>query len=719
MEGTSSAYLSSCQRANVSPIPQFMTALVQNEKSATLQARTPPLNDVDIRCIAEAITQLKDGALLKVLSLEGNSFGLEGVQALMEALEKKPNQIRELRLGRNNLKDTCAAVIGQTLARNPCGLKILDLSENGITRFGVIPIAAALENSQCEIGELSFHNNKIEGDAAEELMEALKHSISLKHLHLGYNTLRDTGARAVARALPQLTQLVTLDLTANRIGPEGGEALASALCEPSCTLRRLNLRHNLLESRGIAAFENVLRINNSLIQLFFGFMSPTPEVGEIILKAVAKNRSLLLLDILGWKLPQQRALEVIQQIQSENNTFAALVTDACQPIIPQLQEENRRRVDRGIHPLYVGSDDREAYVATKSQKRFSRGQSRNSSRARSRSVRSERSGRVSVTRVRKASHGGPDRVDSTTSSRVLTRSRSRPVDDAKESNFSDEKVRKPLSASVTEQKSASFSATASRTDLQLSEEDKELIKLFRELDSVADSNAETNLAVRNIGNFLWEKIKQQRLSTQAVRSRLESLERRQESKYAQSANHDRDYTPKSPQPLFQQHPALGTAGALPSASFHSVLNSQSMNEIANFSSSYPQNHNAVNHAGSSFPGIQKGVWAGKPVPDIPFSSPSPLASFKGPSITRSTSRGRYDLSDPDRGVTPLVRPSEQHDLPPNISARPLEEGGKRCPLETSLQRSASVVNFPPRIEPSPAPDRNPPKRKVTPSALIS
>lgn len=719
MEGTSSAYLSACQRANVSPISEFMTALVQHEKAATLQSRTPPLNDVDIRCIAEAIGQMKDGASLKVLSLEGNSFGLDGVQALMEALEKKPNQIRELRLGRNNLKDTCAAVIGQTLSRSPCGLKILDLSENGITRFGVIPIAAALENPRCEIGELSFHNNKIEGDVVEELMESVKHSTSLKHLHLGYNTLRDTGARAIARVLPQLTQLVTLDLTANRIGPEGGEALATALCEGSCRLRRLNLRHNLLESRGIAAFDSVLRTNNSLIQLFFGFMSPTPEVGENILKALAKNRSLLLLDILGWKLPQQRALEIIQQIQSENNTFAALVTDACQPIIPQIQEGNRRREDRGVHALYVGSDDREAYVATKSQKRFSRAQSRNSSRARSRSVRSEKSGRVSVTRVRKASHGGPERIDSSTSSRILTRSRSRPVDDAEEKRISDEKIRQSLSTSINEQKSAPFSSSTSRTDSQFSEEDKELLKLFRELDAVVDSNAETNRAVRNIGNFLWEKIKQQKLSTQAMYSRMESLERRQESKNAQSGNHDRDYTPKSPQPLFHQHPALGTAGVVPSASFHSVLNSQSVHDVSNFSPNSPQNFNAVNYAGSSAPGMQKGLWAGRAVPDIPFSSPSPVAAFKGSPASRSMSRGRYDLSDPDRGVTPLVRPSEQHDLPPNISSKPLEEGGKRCPLEASLQRSASVVNFPPRIEPSPAPDRNPPKRKVTPSALIS
>lgn len=68
-------------------------------------------------------------------------------------------------------------------------------------------------------------------------------------------------------------------------------------------------------------------------------------------------------------------------------------------------------------------------------------------------------------------------------------------------------------------------------------------------------------------------------------------------------------------------------------------------------------------------------------------------------------------------MTPLVRPSEVHDHPPLLAVANEVSGNQRAE-ETLLQRSASVTNFPPRIEPSPAADRNPPGRKMPPSAFI-
>lgn len=717
MENISAIYSSACERANVSPIPEFVSALMQNQKTVVLQSRIPPLTDDDICCIAEAIQHLNENANLKVLGLEENSFGLNGVQALMESLEKNPHRIRGLRLGKNNLKDTCAALIGQSLCRSSYGLKVLDLSENGITRLGVLPVAAALQNSNCEVVELSFHSNKIEGDAAAELVEGVKNSSSLKHLHLGYNTLRDTGAHAIARGLPQLSLLVTLDLTANRIGPDGGEALAAALCDPNCKLQRLNLRYNLLESKGIAAFERVIRKNKSLIQLFLGFMSPTPEVGEEILKALTENRALLLLDILGWKFHQQRTLEILPQIQEENNVLAALVTDACHAILPQVQEANKRRGERGIHPLYVGSDDREAYVATKSEKRFSRVQSRNSSRARSRSVRSDRSGRMSVVRVRKASHGGPGRSGSTTSSHEYCRQHSsRRIDEeVKKQEPSFERDQKRTESLVRNERAPSSSFPNPTTgELLAKQQANEMGTLLLELEMKSQCDPETKRVMKEIVNTLWEKLQQQNREVQAVYSRIANLERRRECSCAQRSYPEADFNLTSPNyRRLDQRSNMGTGGAIPFSSSHSVLHSQTMNALASTPRNQQQ-YNSANYAGSfSYPS-QQSPSTMKVGPSVPLP-PAPST----PQATRSVSRGRYDLSDPGRAVTPLVRPSEQHDLPPNISSRATEESGARRPEEASLQRSATVINVSPRLEPSPAPDRNPPRRKITPSALIS
>lgn len=59
--------------------------------------------------------------------------------------------------------------------------------------------------------------------------------------------------------------------------------------------------------------------------------------------------------------------------------MAAIVTDACQPIARQIDENNLARDLRHLHPIYVGPNDRDAYLATKSLKRYSRAQSHRTS----------------------------------------------------------------------------------------------------------------------------------------------------------------------------------------------------------------------------------------------------------------------------------------------------------------------------------------------------
>ncbi|RNF20649.1 leucine rich [Trypanosoma conorhini] len=399
-------YVEACSREHAECALELVEAFENNDKEANLSDRSVHLNDLDVGCIAEALRSTAHS--IRVLNLEGNAFGLTGLQRLLEAVEKNPGTIRELRLGRNKLKDQAAVVIGHTLSRDGCGLKVLDLSENDITKLGVIPIAAALGNESCDIVELSFHNNKIEADAATYLGQAIRHAGKLRHLHLGYNSIRDTGAAQLAQCIPLTVTLSTLDLTANRIGPSGGRELARALMTSSCNIQRLNLRHNLFDSATIEMYAEVLQTNTSLIQLFLGFMNPTPDAAAVVLSALRANRTLLLLDIYGWKLSQEVAWRIIDSVQKTNGTVAAIVTDACQGIARRVDEGNDERDERGLHPVYVGPDDRDAYMATKSLRRFSRAQSRRQSRASSRGAMSSRTGSPSNRRMNERSHSCRD-----------------------------------------------------------------------------------------------------------------------------------------------------------------------------------------------------------------------------------------------------------------------------------------------------------------------
>lgn len=358
-------YLTSCQREGTDCALELLNALNQNEREALLDRRAHPLTDTDLICIADA---LRSKHSLRVLNIEENSFGLTGVSAIVDAVVANPGCLRELRLGKNRLKDPSAVAIGNALSLNGAGLKVLDMSENFITKLGIASLCQALSSKYCDLVELSLHNNSLESDAAIPLAQALRQTTKLKHLHLGYNSLRDTGAVQISRSLPIAASLATLDLTANRIGPQGGHEIAKALLSPKCTLQRLNLRHNNFDDETFEAFGDVLIKNTSLTQLFLGFMKPSRDTAAHVVSTLRYNHTLVLFDMYGWALDAIEASTLMEAVLSTNHTLRAVVTDACHSIMHHVDEFNQSREDNGLHRVYIGPEDRHAYQAAAAAK---------------------------------------------------------------------------------------------------------------------------------------------------------------------------------------------------------------------------------------------------------------------------------------------------------------------------------------------------------------
>lgn len=716
------AYIAACNREHAECAQELVDALNNNTKAAQLGQRAVPLNDIDICCIAEAVCALDTGCSLKVLNLEENSFGLQGVQALMEALESNPGHIKELRLGKNNLKDQAAVAIGHTLSRNGCGLKVLDLSENGITKLGVIPIAAALQHEISDVVELSFHNNKIEGDAAPFLSQVIQGSPKLKHLHLGYNALRDSGVSQLAKILPQAKCLSTLDLTANRIGHEGGMAIAKALMSSDCTIQRLNLRHNLLDSDAIVAFADVLRENHSLIQLFLGFMNPTPDAAASVLEAVKNNRTLLLLDIYGWKLNPHAIEPLIRAVQEGTGAIAAIVTDACQPIAASINEGNIARESRDMHPIYVGPDDRDAYLATKSLRRYSRAQSTRQSRMSSERVSRARSDnehshgsrpssrhgsrRHSRRHSRRSSHDAPEGADTADAKKRRVRKDSEtgeliPVPRRHSSSRRHSTSRRHSSsrrhhsprdgappegsaAPVSPPKPAPRSASQPVRDVASEDPDhrhktEQLLEKLKETPCDPATAEAIKAIVKAIQSQIRHQHAQHKRDVLEINARLEALEARRECHCSGA-------------------PASGSG-----------------NRGSSGNHFYNEDSNAVGYGGHSAGFIRAsnssaggGYYGGG-------SNHHNTDSFgRHQQALGSQYRSASRISEGgvmERAMTPLVHPSSEiRDILPDLP-RPNDESGERKPEEASLQRSVNVQTFPPRIEPSPAQDADPPRRK--------
>lgn len=359
------AYLSACQREQADCALELLNAFNQNAREVQLNHRARPLVDSDVVCIADA---LRTKHSLRVLNLEENAFGLPAVQALIDALVANPGCVRELRLGKNRLRDPAVVILGNALALNGAGLKVLDVSENSVTKLGVVPLCQALSSKFCDLVEVSLHNNALEADAALPISQAMRQSNKLKHLHMGYNSLRDSGAVQIARSIPIASSLATLDLTANRIGPQGGTEIAKALLSPNCTLQRVNLRHNNFDDATFEFFGDVIVKNTSLTQIFLGFMRPSRDVAAQLISTLRYNRSVVLFDMYGWGVDANDAWGLLEVVFDSNTTLRAIITESCASIAQHIDNANNRREDAGLHRIYVGPEDRLAYQAAAASK---------------------------------------------------------------------------------------------------------------------------------------------------------------------------------------------------------------------------------------------------------------------------------------------------------------------------------------------------------------
>jgi len=222
-----------------------------------------------------AIVEKITGSLEK-LSLFHNNIGVEGAEAIADALNRTKNvkslwlhdnqlgnrgvrklarvaySLRELWLGDNLIGDKGLKQLADALSR-PASLQSLWLHNNQIGNEGVIALAKALHKDM-DLRIMCFSDNNIGATGAEALGEALIEGNSpLEELKLRGNKVGDIGAIALARSIKSnIGHLVKLNLSHNNIGPVGAIALAEAM-EVNTKIYQLCVRGNPIGKEGAAA----------------------------------------------------------------------------------------------------------------------------------------------------------------------------------------------------------------------------------------------------------------------------------------------------------------------------------------------------------------------------------------------------------------------------------------------------------------------------------
>lgn len=279
---------------------------------------------------------LQHNRSLQLLDLENTSLAASSAATLAPVLSAH-RSLTCLNLSGNHI-DHCAFPTLACVLLNP-NLHTLNLSKNLIGAQGCKALAKNL------VANCGLRCLELEGVGAEE--EGAKWVLKSARSQTLRINLRDNGITGefFARFTVPLQELV---LPKNAIASTACSYLASSL--NSSALVNVNLSHNLIGDRGVAALAKALSSNERLRVLDLSYNTFGSEGCEAIASALAQNQALTTLDLSGIKI-RAAASALLQVLSDGNDTLlrlrlvsAKLPTKMHRLRIQRAVEHNREQV---------------------------------------------------------------------------------------------------------------------------------------------------------------------------------------------------------------------------------------------------------------------------------------------------------------------------------------------------------------------------------------
>ena len=158
-------------------------------------------------------------------------------------------------------------------------------------------------------------------------------STQLRSLHLGGNSLGDSGVQELLNQVDIVANLATLDLRYNDIGPMGGGALARLLQhqqpqveQNQCAWNTLYLEGNLLGDEGAFAFTSY----GNLTDLFLGQNGIGPDGASSLAQALKEPNRIRKISLDGNQIGDDGAMafaKVLENMDQETKTLERLFVD--------------------------------------------------------------------------------------------------------------------------------------------------------------------------------------------------------------------------------------------------------------------------------------------------------------------------------------------------------------------------------------------------------
>ncbi|CAJ1447263.1 unnamed protein product [Effrenium voratum] len=230
---------------------------------SSLQLRS---NDIGPEGAEALCGALRNTRSLRRFDISMNPLGKEGGLLVVSLLQKSP-ELLELLMGDTKSDIDVLVALAAVLRRHPSQLKVLDVQNPRIFTLQedhTVHLGKMLRNNTT-ITELYLGKQRMRDDGARQLVDFLLENKVLRVLDLRCNELGAEAAYSLGTLLAHGSELVSLNLSCNRIGEkdnvEGARAIAEGLTHNS-KLQHLDLNHNELCCQALSLLGDSLQKSN-------------------------------------------------------------------------------------------------------------------------------------------------------------------------------------------------------------------------------------------------------------------------------------------------------------------------------------------------------------------------------------------------------------------------------------------------------------------------
>ena len=223
---------------------------------------------------------------LQELTLYRNSIGKGGAEEFLKCLHHYKTPLKYLNLMDTGVGEEDCAQLALLI-----DLEVLVTCDNGLSSNSVASLSSLLQQSVCQLRQLSISGCGICGEGAVHLGTGLANNHSLTTLEMGDNPIRDIGAAALGNMIRDNTVLEELYIYNCEITSQGFVQLAAGLIS-NASLKTLNLYGNQCGMKGAKAISNMLEENETLQELVLDHDESLEEGVAVIMAGLQHNTTL-------------------------------------------------------------------------------------------------------------------------------------------------------------------------------------------------------------------------------------------------------------------------------------------------------------------------------------------------------------------------------------------------------------------------------------------